>query len=320
MNWGRLRRCGPGTILLGLMIMLALSLWPAVPASAQGSATCNGVPATIIGVSPGQITGTAGNDVIVGTTGADQIFGLGGDDIFCGGPGNDLISGGDNNDTLVWNPGDGSDTVEGQAGSDTLQFNGSNANENINVSANGQRLRFIRDIASVTMDVDGVEQVSYNALGGADTVMIGDLSGTAVQQVTLNLAGTLGGTTGDSQPDAVIVNGTNGNDNITISGGGGSLAVAGLSASVTVSAAEGALDSLRVFTLGGADVVSAQTLPAGVASLFLDGGVGNDTLTGSAGNDQFTGGLGADHFSGGLGTDTVTDFNAAEGDTQDTIP
>src|SRR5215213_7812321 len=142
MHVSKLRICGAGGLLLGLMIALILILWPAAPAHAQSS--CNGVPATIIGVAPGPITGTDGNDVIVGTTGADQIAGLGGDDIICADAGND---------TLVWNPGDGSDMVEGQAGSDILQVNGSNANERIDLSANGPRLRFFRDVAAVTMDI-----------------------------------------------------------------------------------------------------------------------------------------------------------------------
>jgi large repetitive protein len=53
----------------------------------------------------------------------------------------------------------------------------------------------------------------------------------------------------------------------------------------------------------------------------LNGGADNDILRGSSGNDGLTGGTGADAFSGGSGTDTATDFNAAQGDTQDgTIP
>ena len=65
----------------------------------------------------------------------------------------------------MWNPGDGSDTVEGQAGFDTLLFNGSNASENIDISANGQRVRFFRDVANITMDLDGVEGIDFNAVG-----------------------------------------------------------------------------------------------------------------------------------------------------------
>lgn len=53
----------------------------------------------------------------------------------------------------------------------------------------------------------------------------------------------------------------------------------------------------------------------------ITGGDGNDILRGSSGNDTLTGGTGADFFSGGSGVDTATDFNPAQGDTQDgTIP
>ena len=52
-------------------------------------------------------------------------------------------------------------------------------------------------------DVNGVEQVNVVALGGADTLTVNDLSGTNVAQVKLDLAGTLGGGTGDGQADTV---------------------------------------------------------------------------------------------------------------------
>ena len=56
------------------------------------------------------------------------------------------------------------------------------------MSANGARLRFTRDVANITMDVDGVENVAFNALGGADTVNVHDLTGTAVKTVAIDLA------------------------------------------------------------------------------------------------------------------------------------
>ena len=53
----------------------------------------------------------------------------------------------------------------------------------------------------------------------------------------------------------------------------------------------------------------------------LKGGQGNDILRGAGGKDSLTGGAGGDRFSGGSGADIATDFNAAQGDTQDgTIP
>ena len=105
-------------------------------------------------------------------------------------------------DTFVWNPGDGSDTVEGQDGTDTMLFNGANVAENIDISANGARVRFFRDVGNITMDLNGVEHIHFNALGGADNITVNDLTGTDVTQVDIDLAATVGGTVGDGQPDS----------------------------------------------------------------------------------------------------------------------
>lgn len=67
------------------------------------------------------------------------------------------------------------------------------------------------------MDTNDLEQVDFNALGGADNIKVNDLSGTDVQQINLNLAGSLGSTAGDSQADTVTVDGTNGDDVVIVS-------------------------------------------------------------------------------------------------------
>ena len=102
---------------------------------------------------------------------------------------------GTGDDTFVWDPGDGSDTIEGQTGSDTMRFNGAGVAENIDIAANGTRLRFFRDIANITMDTNDVETVAFNALGGADTINVNDLTGTDVTNVRIDLAGTPGAPT-----------------------------------------------------------------------------------------------------------------------------
>ena len=102
-----------------------------------------------------------------------------------------------------------------------MLFNGANVNENIDLSANGSRLRLFRDVGNVTMDVNGVEQVNVDALGGADTITVNDLSGTDVTEVNLEPRGAAGSGTGDGQADTVIVNGTNGADNIIVAGNAG---------------------------------------------------------------------------------------------------
>jgi hypothetical protein len=49
-------------------------------------------------------------------------------------------------------------------------------------------------------------------------VTVNDLSGTDVSSVNVDLADTLGGATGDGQTDRVVVNATNGEDAIDVSG------------------------------------------------------------------------------------------------------
>src|SRR4051794_2309123 len=162
------------------------------------------------------IDGGAGNDTITGGDGADLLLGGDGNDVIKGGIGNDTAQLGSGDDTFVWGPGDGSDTVEGNSGNDTLQFNGSNASENIALAANGSHALLTRNVASIAMDLHGMETVNIAALGSADNITIGDLRGTGIKQVNVDLAGNAGGTAGDELVDNVTVNGTSGNDHITL--------------------------------------------------------------------------------------------------------
>ncbi len=194
---------------------------------------------------------------------------------------------GDGSDTFVWNPGDGSDTVEGQGGSDRLVFNGSDESEHVNISANGNRVRLTRDVGSVSMDLSGVEDVNFNALGGADTMTVNDTSATDLSAVNLNLKSSTG--SGDGQADSVIVNGTNGNDIIQILAptSGARITVAGLFPTVNITGAEAANDHLTVNALGGNDVVDASKLPPNLIGLTTNGGVGNNLIVGSLNNGGF---------------------------------
>ena len=262
------------------------------------------------------IDGGDGNDTITGSDGADMLIGGAGNDVVTGGSGNDVAFLGDGNDQFIWNPGDGSDTVEGQGGNDTLVFNGANVNENIDISANGTRVRLFRDVGNVTMDLNGVEHIQLAAVGGADTITVNDLTGTDVTQVAIDLAATAGTTSGDGQPDQVIVNGTAGDDVIKIAGSGGSVTVNGLAAQVTIANAEGANDTLTVNGLGGNDTIDASALKAGLINLVINGGDGDDTITGSAGNDLVIGGRGNDVALLGGGDDT---FVWNPGDGSDTV-
>ena len=226
-----------------------------------------------------------------------------GDDLVNGGDGNDVAFLGAGDDTFVWNPGDDNDTLEGQAGFDTMLFNGANIAENIDLSANGGRVRFFRDIANVTMDLDDVEGVDFNALGGADNIVVGDLSGTDLVEVNTNLAGS--GGAGDAAADNVTVHGTNGDDVAIVAGDAAGTSVFGLAARVNLTGAEAANDRLTVRTLAGDDVADASELSAAAVKLTLDGGDDDDILLGGAGDDILLGGAGDDVLLGGGGIDTI---------------
>ena len=251
------------------------------------------------------LDGGAGNDTITGGDGNDTLIGGDGDDLVNGGRGNDTALLGTGNDTFVWNPGDGSDVVEGGDGTDTLLFNGANVSETINITANQGRVKFTRDVGLVTMDINSVEQIDFLARGGADHITVGDLTGTGVTQVAIDLAGTPGSNVGDGQSDSVIVNGTAGNDTVQVAGTGGSVAVTGLPTSVAIAGAEIANDQLVINTLAGNDVINAGGLSAETIQLTIDGGAGNDSITGSQGSDILIGGDGNDTVIGGRGNDVA---------------
>jgi Ca2+-binding RTX toxin-like protein len=251
------------------------------------------------------LDGGPGDDSLSGGSGAETLVGGDGNDRIDGNKGNDLAFMGAGDDTFVWDPGDGSDTVEGQDGSDTLLFNGAAAAEHVDLSANGNRLRFFRDIATITMDTAGVEQVDFNALGGADLVTVHNLSGTDVKRVNVDESNPAGSGSGDGQADQVIVEGTSGADNITAVGSNGAARVGGLFETVTITGAEPANDTLTIDALDGNDHVDASALAASAGRLTIDGGNGDDVLIGGGGDDVLTGAAGDDLLIGGLGLDSL---------------
>lgn len=251
------------------------------------------------------IDGGDGNDVITGGNGHDTLIGGNGNDVITGKQGNDAVFMNAGNDTARWEPGDGNDVVEGGPGSDSVIVTGSSASEGFSISPNGFRTTVFRDVGNVTLDVDDVETIEVRALGGADTVTVGDLTGPYVTLVRADLAGTPGGTSGDSTADQVIVNGTGNADSIDVTGAAGTATVSGLGAQVVVMRAQPADDRLIVNGAGGADVVNASALPANSIRLTLNGGLGDDRLLGGAGPDIVNGGDGADTIRMGSGNDTM---------------
>ena len=114
-----------------VLAMLAALVAIAQPAAAQTTSrvSCAGQLASIVGQSPGEIMGTAGDDVIVGTPGADMIIAGAGNDVVCGGGGADVILGGPGRDIILGEngpddirSGNGNDLVWGGSGNDMIRL------------------------------------------------------------------------------------------------------------------------------------------------------------------------------------------------------
>jgi Ca2+-binding RTX toxin-like protein len=276
----------------------------------------DGVTATTLpaGVIKLTVDGGADEDVLLGSQGADTFLGGAGDDFVFGDNGNDLALLGAGDDVFQWDPGDGNDTIEGQDGVDTMLFFGSSASENIDIFANGVRVIFFRSVGSVTMDLNDVEAIDFRALGGADNIVVGDLSGTDMTNIGLDLRGPNGG--GDGAADTITVNGTNGADVFGAAGDAGGVNVFGLQAAVNIFFQEQANDRLTLNGLGGDDVIDATSLEADGIQLTMNGGLGDDVFLGSEGDDLINGGDGDDVAFMGAGDDT---FVWNPGDDNDTL-
>jgi hypothetical protein len=115
------------------------------------------------------------------------------------------------------------------------------------------------------MDLDDVERIELDSLGGTDTTTVNDLTGTDMEDVDVDLEGVIGGGTADGAADTVTVNATNGVDVIDVAAVAGETQLTGLAAAVRIAHADPALDQLIVNTLAGLDQVNVG---AGVAGLI----------------------------------------------------
>ena len=213
------------------------------------------------------VDGGDGGDTLLGGNGADILAGGAGDDFLDGNQGLDTLLGGDGFDGFQWDPGDSSDTIVGGAGADRLVFNGSGASERLELSsAAGGHVRLTRDVATIVMDLDDVERVELRAFAGVDTVTVNDLTGTDLVDVRTDL-GAVGGAD-DLSADSVVVNGTAGDDIVTVVDSGPDVVVQGLLTTVRISNAAPASDRLTVNGLAGNDSVTAT--PAAGTLILLD--------------------------------------------------
>src|SRR5213079_3170800 len=143
-----------------------------------------------------------------------------------------------------------------------------------------------------------------DARGGADTISIGDMTGATVKQISIDLAGVPGDTVPDGAADTITVNGTGGDDVISLALVNGALVIDGLASQVVIEHFD-FTDTIRINGLGGDDVITATGVGLGGPHLVFDGGEGADVLIGSAGSDTLLGGLGDDVLIGGGGQDVL---------------
>jgi Ca2+-binding RTX toxin-like protein len=259
----------------------------------------------LAGLTNFTIDGGAGNDTLFGTDGNDTLIGGDGNDFIDGEKGADVALMGAGDDVFVWDPGQGSDVIEGGTGHDQMIFDGNNADESVDISAqrNGH-VTFFRNPGNVDMDLHGVEDIQYFAQGGADSVVVHDLSHTDVKSIELDLGAE------DNAIDSVLVEGTNHSDIVSVAGpdADGVVSVTGLFSTVNITDSD-PLDQLTLQTFNGNDIVDASQLsaPEKVIRFEADGGNGNDLLVGSAGSDTLLGGNGNDILIGAGGKGDVLD-------------
>jgi Ca2+-binding RTX toxin-like protein len=283
---------GPGGLAIDVVNSEALAL-----ESLAGNDTLN-AGLGLAALTQLTLDGGAGNDALNGGDGNDILRGGSENDAIDGNGGADTALMGAGDDSFTWDPGDGSDKVEGEAGSDTLFFNGAAVAESFDLSANGNRLRLFRTQGTITMDVHDTERVDLRALGGIDNTVVNDLSGTDVKNVMLDLAT-------DGAADTTTINGTGGNDTITITPNAGAVDVAGLAAAVKIERSEAASDVLNVNGLDGNDTISGAAGLAALIKVVIDGGDGDDTINGGDGAENLIGGDGDDTIDGNGGADTA---------------
>lgn len=252
------------------------------------------------------VTGKTAQLVLNGGNDGDVLIGSKNADVISGNDGNDVALMGAGDDKFFWAPGDDNDTLEGQGGIDLLGFSGANVSENIDISANGGRVRFFRNVANVDLDLNGIERIVFRAFGGADNISVGNLSGTDVTSVAINLAAALGSVGGDGQADQISIAGTQKADDVKIVATPTAHVIDGLPWRIVLASQETS-DAISISTGAGQDSIDASNTSLGY-NFRIDGGFGNDTLTGGLANDVFV-------FSSALNeqsnVDTVRKFSVS---------
>ena len=179
------------------------------------------------------VDGGTGNDTILGGNGNDTLLGGDGNDFIDGNQGNDTAFLGAGDDVFQWDPGDGSDTVEGRAGTDTHAVQRRQHRRDLrHLGERRAACCFTRNIGNIVMDLNDVETHRPQRARRRRHDHRRRPDRHRCHDGQRQPRGDLGGAPATARPTRVIVNGTNGGDNIEIVGAGTSVSVAGLPALV----------------------------------------------------------------------------------------
>ena len=158
--------------------------------------------------------GDEGNDEIWGGAGKDSTDGGAGNDTIYGNAGDDRIFGGDGDDRIIYTVGDGSDSIQGGLESGTTYPNydelvikgdasartftlGLATTESLGVAASKDiEVAYTGPNAS-SVYADEIERVTFNLGTGGDTVVLEDITGSAVKDTTVVINGGAGSDTID---------------------------------------------------------------------------------------------------------------------------
>ncbi|MFT6949611.1 MAG: 6-phosphogluconolactonase (cycloisomerase 2 family) [Paraglaciecola sp.] len=295
-----------------------------------------------------RLEGGKGNDDLSGGDGRDTLLGGDDNDRLDGGLGRDDMSGGAGSDLYSWAPGQGQDSINESAAAnpndiDKVTIGGSyrftdgsysaggagaiEADDVINLSktADGKVLLVTNSAAaaSESLILDNIENISITAGGGSDVVTVGDITGTDINLLAIDVSSAAEDSADNQDIDKVIFSGTGLADTLTVEGVVGSVARTDLSgvqpdladtpksmvqltdttpgrnshSFIINSSPE--KDLLEVHGLGGNDQLnlSAGSDNIDVSDLIgvtLKGGADNDTLTTVYDNVTLDGGAGFD--------------------------
>ncbi|HEX8911120.1 MAG TPA: calcium-binding protein, partial [Humisphaera sp.] len=284
---------------------------PAGAAPLQNALFGDGGNDTIVGGlgSPNLIIGKGGDDKIVGGDKLDTIYGdyvpgtesdYHGDDDVQPGKGGATIYTGDGDDKLVWSAETSGNTAFfAGSGNDTVSVNGTNpgesasgailsGNDTINAAALNGGLAVV--VGKLGIAAAGVENISVESLGGADTVNVGDLSGIGIKTVNVNVSDV---NQDDKALDKVNIAGTNNADGVAVESEGVS-SLAGLRGKVNAGVTRFTFAGKYVMRVGNVhDQVTLNTL-GGNDVLAVGGITGPTTILAGAGDDAILAGYNPD--------------------------